>query len=357
MSGLAGRGGLDGGLEAEPVAAPPARNVEAVRGFPAVRPRRLRASEAMRGLVRETEWGPEHLIQPLFVVPGRGVRAPIASLPGQFHLSPDQAVAEAKAVRADGVRAVLLFGQPEAGAKDALGSGAWSPDGAVQRAVAEIKAAVPELLVITDVCLCAYTDHGHCGLAGPDGVDNDATLPLLARTALSHAQAGADVVAPSDMMDGRVGAIRAALDAEGFSRVAVLAYAAKYASAFYGPFREAENSAPAFGDRRGYQMDPANLREALREVALDVAEGADLVMVKPALAYLDVIAAVRAAFAVPVVAYNVSGEYAMVKAAAERGWVDERAVAEEMLTAIRRAGADAVITYWARDAARWRRPG
>jgi porphobilinogen synthase len=348
---------MDGGIETEPPAplqapAAPARHEGAV--FPVVRPRRLRTGAAMRDLVRETAWSGRQLIQPLFVVPGRGLRQEIASMPGQLHLSPDAAVAEAAAVRDAGVGAVLLFGQPEDGAKDAVGRGAWSPDGAVQQAIAEIKAAVPDLLVMTDVCLCAYTDHGHCGVPGGGDIDNDATLPLLARTALSHARAGADVVAPSDMMDGRVGAIRSALDAEGFTRVAIMAYSAKYASAFYGPFREAENSTPAFGDRRGYQMDPANVREALREVELDLAEGADMVMVKPALAYLDVIRAVRQRFDVPVLAYNVSGEYAMVKAAAERGWVDERAVVGEMLTAIRRAGADAIITYWAREAAGWR---
>jgi porphobilinogen synthase len=361
MSGLAGRGAMDGGIETEPQTEPhapvqtpaaPARRPGPA--FPAVRPRRLRAGAAMRDLVRETEWSPRRLIQPLFVVPGQGVRQEIAAMPGQHHLSPDRAAAEAAALHAAGVGAVLLFGQPEEGTKDPLGREAWSPDGAVQRAVAEIKAAVPELLVMTDVCLCAYTDHGHCGVPGARDVDNDATLPLLARTALSHARAGADVVAPSDMMDGRVGAIREALDAEGFTHVAIMAYSAKYASAFYGPFREAENSTPAFGDRRGYQMDPGNVREALREVALDVGEGADMVMVKPALPYLDVIRAVRERFDLPVLAYNVSGEYAMVKAAAERGWVDERAVVEEILTAIRRAGADGVITYWAREVALWR---
>ena len=356
MSGLAGRGAIDGGIEAEPhgpVRAPaaPARNEGTL--FPAIRPRRLRGTPAMRALVRETAWSPAQLIQPLFVVPGSRLRREIASMPGQFHLSPDQAALDAAAVQAAGVGAVLLFGQPEDGDKDAVGRGAWAVDGAVQEAVAEIKAAAPGLLVMTDVCLCAYTDHGHCGVPGQGDIDNDATLPLLARTALSHARAGADVVAPSDMMDGRVGAIRAALDAEGFTRVAILAYSAKYASAFYGPFREAENSTPAFGDRRGYQMDPGNVREALREVELDLDEGADMVMVKPALPYLDVIRAVRERFDVPVVAYNVSGEYAMVKAAAERGWCDERAVASEILTSIRRAGADAIITYWAREAAGW----
>ncbi len=357
VSGLAGRGAMDGGMEGEPhspVQAPaaPARHEGAF--FPVVRPRRLRTGEPMRALVRETAWSARQLIQPLFVVPGRGIRQEIASMPGQFHLSPDRAGQEAKAIQAAGVGAVLLFGQPEAGGKDPVGRGAWAPDGAVPEAIAEIRAAAPGLIVMTDVCLCAYTDHGHCGVPGHAGdIDNDATLPLLARTALAHARAGADVVAPSDMMDGRVGAIRTALDGEGFTRVAIMAYSAKYASAFYGPFREAEDSTPAFGDRRGYQMDPANVREALREVELDLGEGADMVMVKPALAYLDVIRAVRERFDVPVIAYNVSGEYAMVKAAAERGWCDERAVAGEMLTAIRRAGADAIITYWAREASGW----
>ncbi len=354
MSGLAGRGAMDGGIEAElPVQAPQAPAWQQGAAFPAVRPRRLRTGEAMRALVRETALVPRQLIQPLFVVPGQGVRQEIASMPGQFHLSPDRVGAEAAAIQAAGVGAVLLFGQPEPGGKDAVGRAAWAPDGTVPQAIATIRAAAPGLIVMTDVCLCAYTDHGHCGVPGHDDIDNDATLPLLARTALAHARAGADVVAPSDMMDGRVAAIRTALDGEGFTRVAIMAYSAKYASAFYGPFREAEDSTPAFGDRRGYQMDPANVREALREVALDVGEGADMVMVKPALAYLDVIRTVRERFDLPVVAYNVSGEYAMVKAAAERGWCDERAVAGEMLTAIRRAGADAIITYWAREVAGW----
>jgi porphobilinogen synthase len=321
--------------------------------FPTDRPRRLRENAGLRRLARETRLSPEDLIYPLFVVPGRDVRRPIGSLPGQFHWSPERAVEPARGAHEAGVPAVLLFGQPPAGAKDALGSGAWAGDGAVQEAVRRIKDAVPELVVMTDVCLCAYTDHGHCGVPAGGRVDDDATLPLLARVAVSHARAGADVVAPSDMMDGRVGAIRRALDAEGLGRVAILAYSAKYASAFYGPFREAEGSAPAFGDRSGYQMDPPNVREALREIELDVEEGADMVMVKPALAYLDVVRAARERVDLPLVAYNVSGEYAMVKAAAERGWIDERAAAREILLGIRRAGADAVITYWAPEVAAW----
>jgi porphobilinogen synthase len=324
-------------------------------GFPRLRLRRLRASEGMRRLVRETDLDVAHLILPLFVVPGRGVRRPIGSLPGHSHLSPDTAAAEAEAAWRDGVPAVLLFGQPEPGSKDELGSGAYDDAGAVQSAIRAIKAAVPDLVVITDVCLDAYTVHGHCGVVRGERVDNDETLPLLARTAVSHARAGADVVAPSDMMDGRVGAIRSALDEAGLADTAVLAYAAKFASAFYGPFREAENSAPAFGDRRSYQLDPADGRQALREVELDVAEGADMIMVKPALPYLDVLRAVRERWDLPLFAYNVSGEYAAVVAAAQRGWIDERAAALESLTAIRRAGADAIITYRARQAAAWLR--
>jgi porphobilinogen synthase len=327
-------------------------------GPPAVvRLRRLRSGPAVRALVRETDLAPHHFIYPLFVVPGAGVRREIPSLPGQFHLSPDEAAREAAAAWAEGIPAVLLFGQPPEGAKDDVGSAAWDPEGAVQQAVRAVRAAVPEMLVVTDVCLCAYTSHGHCGVVRDGRVDNDATLPLLARVALSHAAAGADVVAPSDMMDGRVAALRAALDGAGHGGVAILSYAAKFASAFYGPFREAERSAPAFGDRRSYQLDPADLRQALREIDADLAEGADLVMVKPALAYLDVLAAVRARTLVPVVAYNVSGEYAMVRAAARAGWADGTALALEVLTAIRRAGADAIITYHAREAARALRAG
>ena len=322
--------------------------------FPDVRLRRLRSTPTLRALVRETALAPEQLIYPLFVVPGSGVRREISSLPGQFHLSPDATVAEAQAAAAEGIGAFLLFGQPAAGTKDAAGSGAWAADGAVQQALRALRRAAPEALLISDVCLCAYTSAGHCGVVAPDGrgVDNDATLPLLARVAVSHAEAGADLVAPSDMMDGRVGVLRAALDRAGLTQTGILAYAAKFASAFYGPFRDAEDSAPAFGDRTTYQLDPANRRQALREVALDLDEGADLVMVKPALAYLDVLAAVRAATAAPVVAYNVSGEYAMVRAAERAGWADGAALALEILLAIRRAGADAIITYHAREVAR-----
>ncbi|ADU51372.1 porphobilinogen synthase [Thermaerobacter marianensis DSM 12885] len=320
--------------------------------FPVHRPRRLRSTPAVRSLVRETDLRADRLIYPLFVVPGRDVVEPVASMPGVEHRSVDRAVERAREVFELGIRAVLLFGLPRT--KDEQGSEAFAPDGAVQQAVAALKDALPDLLVVTDVCLCAYTSHGHCGILTADGrIDNDATLEQLARVAVSHARAGADWVAPSDMMDGRVAAIRRALDQEGFTDTAILSYAVKYASAFYGPFREAAHSAPAFGDRRTHQMDPANVREALREVALDLEEGADLVMVKPALAYLDVIRAVRQQFPVPVVAYNVSGEYSLVKAAARLGWVDERAVVLEALTAMRRAGADAIITYHAPDVARW----
>ncbi|HEY8415232.1 MAG TPA: porphobilinogen synthase [Thermaerobacter sp.] len=321
-------------------------------GFPVNRPRRLRASETIRALVRETDLQVDRLIYPLFAVPGRDVLEPVAAMPGVEHRSVDRLVERAREIYGLGIRAVLLFGLPET--KDERGSEAAAPDGTVHQAVRALKDALPDLLVITDVCLCAYTTHGHCGVLTADGrIDNDATLEQLARVAVSHAEAGADWVAPSDMMDGRVGAIRRALDEAGYTDTAILSYAVKYASAFYGPFREAAHSAPAFGDRRTHQMDPANVREALKEVALDIEEGADLVMVKPALAYLDVIRAVRQQFPLPVVAYNVSGEYSMVKAAAERGWVDERAVVLESLTAMRRAGADAIITYHAPDVARW----
>jgi len=311
----------------------------------------LRRSERLRSLVRETRLGPERLIYPIFVVAGRGLRREIASLPACFHLSPDEAAREAREVERLGIAGVLLFGLPEG--KDATGSQGWSEDGVVPRAVRAIRDECKELLVVTDVCLCEYTSHGHCGVVEGGEVKNDPTLDLLAKMALAHARAGAHVVAPSDMMDGRVGAIRRALDAQGLGDVAVLSYAAKYASAFYGPFREAADSAPQFGDRRGYQMDPANVREALREVRLDVQEGADVVMVKPALPYLDVIRAVRETCDVPVAAYNVSGEYAMVKAAAQRGWIDEERVVKETLTAIARAGADIILTYHAKDFARW----
>jgi porphobilinogen synthase len=314
------------------------------------RPRRLRRSERLRALVRETRLTADRLVYPLFVTPGRGVRREIASLPGCFHLSADEAAREAREAEGLGLAGVLLFGLPES--KDAFGSEAWSDRGVVQEAVRAIRAQCRDLLVMTDVCLCEYTSHGHCGVVEGEEVRNDPTLGLLARMAVSHARAGAHVVAPSDMMDGRVAALRRGLDAEGFADVAILSYAAKYASAFYGPFREAADSAPQFGDRRSYQMDPANRREALREVCLDVAEGADMVMVKPALAYLDVIREVRDRVDVPVAAYNVSGEYAMVKAAAARGWIDEDRIMRETLTSIARAGADVIITYHAKDYAK-----
>jgi porphobilinogen synthase len=313
--------------------------------------RRLRRTEALRRLVRETRLSPEGFVYPLFVVGGSGVRNAIASMPGQHQLSLDQLPAEAQELRALGIPAVLLFGIPST--KDEQGSGAYAADGIVQEAVRALKQADAELLVITDVCLCEYTSHGHCGVVKDGEVDNDATLPLLARTALSHAQAGADMVAPSAMMDGQVAAIRQALDESGFPHIPIMGYAAKYASAFYGPFREAAESAPQFGDRRGYQMDPPNAREALREIEADIAEGADIVMVKPALAYLDVLARARERFDLPLAAYNVSGEYAMIKAAAANGWLDERRVTLEVLTAIKRAGADIIITYHAKEAARW----
>jgi len=326
--------------------------------FPETRLRRLRATPALRGLVRETSLSASQFVYPMFVEHGLGDdpahrgRAPIASMPGIDRLSIDQAVAEAGEAAALGLPGVLLFGLPAE--KDADGSGAWDDEGVVQLATRAIKAAHPDLLVITDVCLCEYTDHGHCGHLRSDGtVDNDASVELIARTAVSQARAGADLVAPSDMMDGRVGAIRAALDEDGLSDTPIMAYSAKFSSAFYGPFRDAADSAPAFGDRRGYQMDPANGDEAVRETLLDVQEGADIVMVKPALPYLDVIRRIKDATAMPVAAYNVSGEYAMVKAAVAAGYLDERATVLETLTAIRRAGADIVITYHAKDAARW----
>jgi porphobilinogen synthase len=320
--------------------------------FPATRLRRLRKTGVLRGMVRETELTPSHLVQPLFVQLGQGERTPVPAMPGVERLSISRAVEEAGEVHAMGVPAVLLFGVPVD--KDEEGSGAYDDEGVVQLAVRAIKDAHPELVVITDVCLCAYTSHGHCGVVLEDGtVDNDVSLELLARTAISHASAGADAVAPSDMMDGRVGALRARLDSEDFKDLPVIAYSAKFASAYYGPFREAAGSAPAFGDRRGYQMDPANAEEAVREALLDVSEGADVVMVKPALPYLDVVRRVKEATRVPVAAYNVSGEYAMVKAAAAAGHIDERAVVLETLTAIRRAGADIVISYHAKDAAEW----
>jgi len=314
------------------------------------RPRRLRRTAAIRALVRETRLSPENFLYPLFVCGGEGQRRAVASMPGVFQLSVDEVVAEAAAARADGVPGVLLFGLPDS--KDAAGSGAADPEGPVPSAVRALKREAPDLLVVTDVCLCEYTSHGHCGLIEDGEVANDSTVEELARAALSHAAAGADIVAPSDMMDGRVGRIRDALDSAGFTQVAIMSYAAKYCSAFYGPFREAAASAPAFGDRRSHQMDPANTAEALREVALDLDEGADIVMIKPALPYLDVIASVKREFGVPTAAYHVSGEYAMLKAAARNGWIDEPRAMMETLTSIRRAGADIIITYYAREAAR-----
>jgi porphobilinogen synthase len=318
--------------------------------FPAQRMRRLRGSEALRRLVRETALSVGDLVQPLFVVPGQDVVRPVSSMPGVAQMSVDRIVREAGELRDLGVPGVILFGIPDR--KDASGTSAWDDDGVVPRAVRAIRESVPDLLVITDVCLCEYTDHGHCGVLDGETVDNDRTLELLALEAVAHARAGAQVIAPSDMMDGRIGAIRRALDDEGFADLPILSYAAKYASAFYGPFREAAESTPQFGDRRGYQMDPANADEALREVALDLEEGADFVMVKPALPYLDVVRRVKDRFGVPVAAYHVSGEYAMLRAAAERGWIDGDRAMIEVLTAIRRAGADVILTYFARDAAR-----
>jgi porphobilinogen synthase len=317
---------------------------------PVFRPRRLREKGLLRTMVRETTLAVDDLVYPLFAVHGRGVREPIGSMPGQCRLSIDELVKETKDVAGMGIPAVLLFGLPAA--KDPRGSEAWAEDGIVQQAVRAVKDTVPDLLVITDVCLCQYTSHGHCGVVEDGAVRNDPTLELLARTAVSHAEAGADMVAPSDMMDGRVGAIREALDEGGFAETPIMAYSAKYASHFYGPFRDAADGAPQFGDRRSYQMDPANGLEAMREIALDVDEGADIVMVKPALAYLDVISRAKAEFGLPLAAYSVSGEYAMVKAAGQLGWLDEARVMMEVLTSIRRAGADIVITYFARDAAR-----
>ncbi|HUD70815.1 MAG TPA: porphobilinogen synthase [Dongiaceae bacterium] len=318
--------------------------------FPAERPRRLRRTAAIRALVRETSLAPGDLIAPLFVRSGRGVRQEIASMPGQFNLSVDEAAAEAEEAQALGIPGVILFGIPDA--KDAQGSGAYDDDGVVQRATREIKKRTPGMLVLTDVCLCEYTDHGHCGVVDGEAILNDPTLALLARAAVSQAKAGADIVAPSDMMDGRVRAIRKALDGAGFDDTPILSYAVKYASAFYGPFREAAQSAPQFGDRRSHQMDPANVREALREVRLDLEEGADLVMVKPALPCLDVIRRVRERVSAPIGAYHVSGEYAMIEAAARNGWIDRDRVILESLTAIRRAGADFILTYHAKEAAR-----
>jgi porphobilinogen synthase len=320
--------------------------------FPQTRLRRLRATRALRGLVRETRLEPSDFVHPMFVAAGLDRREPIAAMPGVDRLSIAHAVADAREALELGIPAVLLFGIPAA--KDEEGSGAWDDEGIVQLATRAIKEAHPELLVIADLCLCEYTSHGHCGVVAPGGrVDNDATLELLARTAVSQARAGADIVAPSDMMDGRVGAIREALDDEGFAQTPIMAYSAKFASAFYGPFREAADSAPAFGDRRSYQMDPANGDEALREAQLDVDEGADIIMVKPALPYLDLVRRIKQETSMPLAAYNVSGEYAMIKAAAAAGYLDERATVLETLTGIRRAGADIIITYHAKEAARW----
>jgi len=318
--------------------------------FPLYRPRRLRESPLLRKMVRETRLRVDDFVYPLFAVHGRGVRAPIASMPGQYRLSVDELLRECKDAASMGIPAVLLFGLPVD--KDPRGSEAYAEDGIIQKAVRAVKETIPDLLVVTDVCLCEYTSHGHCGVVEEGRVKNDPTLDLLARTAVSHVEAGADMVAPSDMMDGRVAAIREALDENGNQETPIMAYSAKYASAFYGPFREAADSTPQFGDRRSYQMDPANSVEAMREVALDVDEGADIVMVKPALPYLDIIAKVKSEFGLPVAAYSVSGEYAMLRAAGQLGWLDEEAAMMEALTGIRRAGADIIITYFAKEAAR-----
>ena len=318
--------------------------------FPANRLRRLRRNETFRRMVRETRLSVDDLIMPLFACPGQKVRKEIGSMPGNYQMSIDVLAEECRAIADLGIPAVILFGLPEH--KDEVGSEGYAEHGIVQRAIPAIKQKAPDLCVITDVCLCEYTSHGHCGVIRSGDVDNDATVDLLVKEALTHARAGADLVAPSDMMDGRVGAIRQALDGNGFDHVPIMAYAAKFCSGFYGPFREAADSAPQFGDRRSYQMDPANGDEALREVALDVAEGADIVMVKPALAYLDIIRRVKDRFGMPVAAYNVSGEFAMVKAAARLGWIDEARVVDEILTGIRRAGADLILTYFAKDIAR-----
>lgn len=320
-------------------------------GFPQLRLRRLRRTEMLRALVRENRVDTGDLVYPIFVVEGTGIKQEISSMPGIFRFSPDKLDSEVEEVVRVKIPAVLLFGLPEH--KDEVGSSAYDPEGVIQQAVRKIRKSVPELLVFTDVCLCQYTSHGHCGIVVGDQIDNDQTLPLLAKTALSHAEAGADIVAPSDMMDGRVKAIREMLDANGFQHIPILSYAVKYASAFYEPFREAAESAPQFGDRRSHQMDPPNLREALREVEQDIAEGADIIMIKPALAYLDVIRQVRNTFNYPLAAYNVSGEYAMVKAAVRQGWLDERKAVLEILTAIKRAGADIIVTYHAKEVASW----
>ena len=318
---------------------------------PYLRPRRLRVSEGLRAMVRETVLQVEDLVYPLFLVPGEKIKKEISSLPGQYHLSVDQAVLLAQEAWGLGIRSVLLFGLPSY--KDEQGSSAWDLQQPVQLAMTAIKKALPEMVVIGDVCLCEYTSHGHCGLLAGETVDNDPTLELLAKVAVSQAKAGADIVAPSDMMDGRVQVIREALDDAGFAQVSIMSYAVKYASAYYGPFRDAADSAPQFGDRRSYQMDPANAREALREAALDVEEGADFLMVKPALAYLDIVRQIKDTYLLPLATYNVSGEYAMVKAAAQQGWIDEKKIVLETLVSMKRAGADIIITYHAMDAAKW----
>lgn len=318
--------------------------------FPEYRPRRMRLNENIRAMVRETRLAPEQMIFPLFIMPGKGKREEIPSMPGIFRITVDQLDKEAKDCLSAGIKSVILFGLPEK--KDPMGSGAHAKDGIVQRAIRELKNKAPSMTVVTDVCLCEYTDHGHCGCLSGDSVDNDTTIELLARTALSHAQAGADIVAPSDMMDGRVAEIRSALDENDFHMTPIMSYAVKYASAFYGPFRDAADCAPQFGDRRSYQMDPANSREALREATLDVDEGADILMVKPAVAYLDIISRLHDEFDLPIAAYHVSGEYAMIKAAEQKGWIDGEKVMAETLLSIRRAGADIIITYCAKDMGR-----
>jgi porphobilinogen synthase len=319
--------------------------------FPIARPRRLRRTDTIRRMVRETTLTKDGLILPLFVAHGKGIKNEISSMPGNYQWSTDTVLHEIEEMLQLGVRSTILFGLPES--KDEVGTGAYHQHGVVQDAIRAIKSRFPEMYVVTDVCLCEYTSHGHCGIIKGDSVDNDPTLDLLAKTALSHAEAGADMVAPSDMMDGRVAAIRGALDGQGFTEVPIMAYSAKYASAYYGPFRVAADSAPAFGDRRSYQMDPANAREALRETELDILEGADIVMVKPALTYMDIIYRVREAFGLPVACYNVSGEFAMVKAAAANGWIDERRTVMETMLGFKRAGAEIILTYHAKDVARW----
>ncbi|MBM7855572.1 porphobilinogen synthase [Desulfohalotomaculum tongense] len=325
--------------------------------FPTVRMRRLRASESIRRLVREHHLRVEDLIYPVFVTPGQGVKKEVSSMPGIYNFSIDELLIELQPVVQLGIPGVIIFGVLEEREKDEVGSAAYDDNGVVQRAVRAIKEKYPQLLVITDVCLCEFTSHGHCGIINGSSVDNDPTLELLAKTAVSHARAGADMVAPSDMMDGRVAAIRSALDENGFADIPIMSYSAKYASAYYGPFREAAGSAPQFGDRKAYQMDPANGDEALRETWLDIEEGADIVMVKPGLAYMDILRRIKDEFGYPTAVYNVSGEYAMIKAAAQRGWVDEKRVVMETLTAFKRAGADIIITYHAKDAARWLKEG